>query len=156
NQACLSQWWDAPFKADSKQYPTAEHYMMAQKARLFGDEDAYAKTLLAKKPAEVKEIGRTVRNFEPGIWDANKYRIVVEGNYHKFNADKAIRDYLLATKQRVLVEASPVDKIWGIGLAADDERVHNPSAWQGENLLGYALMEVRDLLLKEQAGLQNN
>ena len=116
------------------------------------------------KDAEVKEInGKNVINFTVAVdtgygdkkttlwidaakWDAEKYRIVTEGSFEKFRQHPALGAFLLATGDQVLVEASPVDRIWGIGLAADDERAGNPLLWRGENLLGFALMEARDRL----------
>jgi ribA/ribD-fused uncharacterized protein len=73
---------------------------------------------------------------------------VVEGNLHKFSQDENLKEFLLNTNERILVEASPMDKIWGIGLAADHPNIENPILWKGENLLGFALMEVRDELRK--------
>lgn len=120
--------------------------MMAEKARLFGDDEALQRVLVAKTPAEAKKIGRLVKNFEPALWDENKYQSVVEGNLHKFSQHADLLTFLLNTGDRVLVEASPVDKIWGIGMAGDHKDVENPTRWKGENLLGYALMETRDKL----------
>ena len=150
-QSCLSQWWAAPFEVEGRVYATAEHWMMAQKALLFGDEDAFAKTLRSVNPGEVKEIGRSVRNFDAFKWEANKYRIVVEGNLHKFRTHETLEKYLTGTSGRVIVEASPVDTIWGVGLAADNDLIRDPNRWKGENLLGYALMEVRDKLNKDSS-----
>ncbi|MEO0340141.1 MAG: NADAR family protein, partial [Bacteroidota bacterium] len=89
-----------------------------------------------------------VRGFKPEVWDENKVEIVVEGNFHKFSQAPELKEFLLNTKDRILVEASPYDKIWGIGLNAQAEGIENPDTWKGQNLLGFALMEVRDQLLK--------
>jgi ribA/ribD-fused uncharacterized protein len=94
----------------------------------------------------VKALGRGVRGFEELIWRQHRVSIVVEGNYAKFSQSEPLRDFLIGTKHRVLVEASPVDKIWGIGLAGDDPRAENPLEWRGLNLLGFALMDVRERL----------
>ncbi|RZJ89518.1 MAG: NADAR family protein [Hymenobacter sp.] len=144
--ACFSQWWGAPFVVDTVRYNTTEHWMMAQKALLFNDLDIYQQVLLAKSPAEAKALGRQVRQFDNDVWNSQRSAIVVRGNLAKFQQHEDLREFLLHTKERVLVEASPVDRIWGIGLAADSERAENPKQWQGLNLLGFALMEVRDLL----------
>ncbi len=146
--ACFSQWWPAPFKVDGVIYPTAEHWMMAGKALLFGDEEAAARIREASSPKQVKEFGRQVRGFDDVRWSAVRRDIVTAGNLEKFRQNPALADFLLSTGTSVLVEASPVDRIWGIGLAADDERAANPLQWRGENLLGFALMEVRDRLAK--------
>jgi ribA/ribD-fused uncharacterized protein len=144
--ACFSQWWAAPFTVDGVRYNTTEHWMMAQKALLFGNEEIYQQILAAKSPAAAKALGRQVRNFDEAVWNANRSAIVVRGNLEKFQQHSDLQDFLLQTKDRVLVEASPVDSIWGIGLAADNARAENPRQWNGLNLLGFALMEVRDLL----------
>ena len=91
-------------------------------------------------------MGREVRGFDSATWDREKMRIVTEGSFYKFKQNAVLRDFLLSTGDDVLVEASPVDRIWGIGLAADDERAGNPLLWRGDNLLGFALMETREKL----------
>ncbi|MFJ4872436.1 NADAR family protein [Streptomyces sp. NPDC088757] len=144
--SCLSQWWPSPFTVDGVAYATAEHWMMAAKARLFGDADAERAALAARTPAEAKNAGRLVRDFDEAVWRRERFGIVVEGGVHKFSSDGALRAYLLGTGGRVLVEASPVDRIWGIGLAATDPGAHDPARWRGLNLLGFALMEARDRL----------
>lgn len=107
------------------------------------------KILAAKSPAEAKKLGRKVRNFDPKIWGENCFDIVCEGNYHKFSQHEDLKEFLLNTKDRVLVEASPVDNIWGIGMAQDHDHAENPRLWKGSNLLGFALMEVRNRLKKD-------
>ncbi|MEU2158585.1 NADAR family protein [Streptomyces sp. NPDC019396] len=144
--ACLSQWWPSPFTVDGIEYATAEHWMMAGKARLFGDTEAERQALEAPNPALAKKAGRQVRGYSEEIWERERFAIVVAGSVHKFSQDPRLRSYLLTTGDRVLVEASPMDRIWGIGLAADDERVHDPARWRGRNLLGFALMEARERL----------
>ncbi|MFG3036320.1 MULTISPECIES: NADAR family protein [unclassified Streptomyces] len=144
--SCLSQWWPAPFTVDGVAYATAEHWMMAAKARLFGDAEAERAALAAGTPAQAKAAGRLVRGFDDTVWERERFGIVVEGSVHKFASDPALTGFLLGTGNRVLVEASPVDRIWGIGLAADDPRAQDPARWRGLNLLGFALMEARDRL----------
>ncbi|MYS23103.1 hypothetical protein GA0115240_14756 [Streptomyces sp. DvalAA-14] len=146
---CLSQWWHAPFSVDGVRYATAEHWMMAGKARLFGDTDAERRVLAAGHPHAAKAAGRTVRGFDEAQWVRERFALVVEGSTHKFAAHPDLRAFLLGTGRRVLVEASPVDRIWGIGLAADDERAARPAAWRGLNLLGFALMEARERLIAD-------
>ncbi|MXM66999.1 DUF1768 domain-containing protein [Streptomyces sp. HUCO-GS316] len=141
--SCLSQWWPSPFAVGSVTYATAEHWMMAAKARLFEDAEAERRVLAAEHPAEAKKAGRLVRGFDEAIWERERFGIVAEGNMRKFASDPALRAFLLGTGERVLVEASPVDRVWGIGLAADDERATDPERWRGPNLLGFALMEAR-------------
>jgi len=145
-KTCLSQWWPSEFKEDGIIYKTAEHYMMAAKARLFGDNEIAKKIAVKESPKDVKDLGRQIKNFDPVIWDANKYRIVKQGNYLKFSQNELLKQFLIKTASKVLVEASPVDIIWGIGLTEDNSKALDPSEWRGENLLGFALMEVRDEL----------
>ena len=142
-KGCFSQWFKAPFDADGQRYATAEHFMMAEKARLFGDAATCDRIMACRTPAEAKKLGRAVQRFDDAVWEQARFDIVVRANEAKFSQNPAMRDYLLDTGGRVLVEASPVDRIWGIGLAAADEKALNPRTWRGLNLLGFALMEVR-------------
>lgn len=142
----LSQWWAVPFQVDGVTYPTAEHYMMAEKARIFGDAEALRQVLGTRDPAEAKRIGRSVRGYSDEIWVGRRVEVVVRGNLAKFRQGDEIRAYLLQTGDRILVEASPTDQVWGIGLDSVDRRVMDPRRWRGQNLLGFALMDVRDQL----------
>jgi ribA/ribD-fused uncharacterized protein len=143
---CFSQWYELPFTVDAIIYKTAEHWMMANKALLFEDLKAYEKIINAVKPGEVKELGRMIMGFDDMRWNEYRYKIVVTGNIHKFNQHPQFAEYLLNTGDRILVEASPVDRIWGIGMAQDNEEINDPNNWRGLNLLGFALMEVRNFL----------
>ncbi|MCL2914524.1 NADAR family protein [Shewanella corallii] len=150
-KSCFSQWYESKFEDGGNEFMTAEHYMMYHKAKLFGDSKACEKVLAASKPGEAKAVGREVLGFEQDLWDEKRFEIVVNANLAKFSQNSALRAFLLNTGSRVLVEASPVDKIWGIGLAQDNPLSENPNTWKGLNLLGFALMEVRELLAN-QAG----
>jgi len=145
-QSCLSQWWEQPFEVKGITYPTAEHWMMAGKARLFKDQEIWEQILVTKHPHQAKKLGRKVRNFDQETWQANRYQIVLDGNLAKFGQSEALKTYLLNTKDTIMVEASPYDKIWGIGLKRDNPKAQNMETWEGLNLLGFVLMEVRDLL----------
>lgn len=145
-RGCLSQWWPTPFCVEGLTFATAEHYMMWRKAMLFGDNAIAEQVLDAGHPHQVKGLGRRVRGFDEEVWAANRSGIVVAGNIAKFGQHDDLKAFLLRTGDRVLVEASPVDRVWGIGLAADDPRAEDPSQWPGLNLLGFALMEVRATL----------
>lgn len=146
SKTCFSQWWLSSFEVDKVIYKTAEHWMMAKKAELFKDHAILEKILQAKSPAEAKKFGREVKNYNETLWLAARFGIVKEGNYHKFSQNPELKTFLLNTKERVIVEASPVDAIWGIGMAGDHKDILNPEKWRGLNLLGFALMEVRDEL----------
>ena len=137
------QWTPSPFTIDGDTYSCAEQFMMAEKARLFGDEHTRAKILATDSPRDHKALGRQVRNFVSETWDRECLAIVVRGNHAKFSQNPAMLAALLATGDKLLVEASPLDKIWGVGLRADDPKIHDPSQWRGKNLLGEALMQVR-------------
>lgn len=143
SKACFSQWFPSPFAVDGVRYATAEHWMMAGKARLFGDAAALAQVLSNDDPAAAKKAGRGVRGYDDARWQARRFELVVAGNRAKFSQDPALGAFLLSTGDQVLVEASPDDAIWGIGLAAGDPRAHDPAQWAGRNLLGFALMQVR-------------
>ena len=142
----FSQWWEAPFVVDGVRYPTAEHYMMAEKARLFGDEAMGARIIEAATPAAAKALGREVAGFDQAVWAAHRFDIVVAGSVAKFGQDRALRAYLAATGDKVLVEAAPRDTIWGIGLGRDNPKAADPRTWRGLNLLGFALMKARAIL----------
>lgn len=149
-QECFSQWYASSFEIAGIHYPSSEHYMMAEKARLFGDEDNRRRALEAGSPGAAKAAGREVRGFREDVWARHRFEIVVRGNLAKFTQNPALKAYLVGTRTRVLVEASPTDRIWGIGLEASDPRAENPLEWRGLNLLGFALMEVRATLSAEE------
>jgi ribA/ribD-fused uncharacterized protein len=142
--SCFSQWYAASFCVDGQQYATAEHFMMAEKAALFGDFQARELVLKASEPGAAKAIGRTVKGFDNAVWVERRFEIVVRANSAKFAQNPELAEFLQGTGSRILVEASPLDTIWGIGLASDDERTKDPNSWLGLNLLGFALMHVRD------------
>lgn len=141
--SCLSQWFPAPFEVDGQLYATAEHFMMAEKARLFGDLEMRSRILAATHPNQAKSLGRQVNGFDEAIWNANSWDIVVRANLAKFRQNPPLQEFLRQSGARVLVEASPLDRLWGIGLHRDDPRAQDPRQWEGENRLGFALMEVR-------------
>ncbi len=148
--ACCSQWFPAEFVIDGIKYPTAEHYMMAEKARLFGDQDMLKNILECKTPKDAKEFGRKVLNFDTAIWEKHCIEIVVTANLAKFSANHGFADWLITTAPKVMVEASMWDKIWGIGMVSSAPSARDPKHWRGRNLLGFALMEVRDKLAEDK------
>jgi len=150
-RGCLSQWWPAPFTVDGIVFATAEHYMMWRKAMLFGDEKIAAQIVEVPHPSQAKALGRQARGFDEATWAAHRSEIVVAGSVAKFGQDPRLREFLLATGDRVLVEASPRDRVWGIGLGAANERAEDPRQWRGLNLLGFALMRARAALRDDGA-----
>ncbi len=147
-KTCLSQWWKADFSIDMDEYCCMEQYMMAEKARLFEDHEVLKEILKSHHPKQIKELGRKVKNFDEDVWKKRRYSIILNGNFAKFLQNEDLKQFLMNTKNRVLVEASPYDKIWGIGMSVDNKSIENPLEWKGQNLLGFALMEVRDELIR--------
>lgn len=148
-KACFSQWFPFEFQENGNIYKTAEHYMMAGKAKLFNDHEILKQILKTETPNQAKSLGRKVRNFDPEIWNEHKYEIVKQGNRLKFSQNEKFKEFLLSTDDKILVEASPYDKIWGIGMLESDENIINPLLWNGENLLGFALVDIRDELREQ-------
>lgn len=147
DKSCFSQWYPSPFTVDGITYMTAEHWMMAGKALLFNDKEIFDQVIKASSPGLAKELGRQVRGFDPTTWQEKAYALVCEGNRHKFSSSELLKTFLLRTGNSILVEASPSDPVWGIGMAQDNPSATNPQEWKGTNWLGFALMEVRDILL---------
>lgn len=141
-----SQWFRSSFTINGVRFSSCEQYMMYRKALLFGDEDIANRILETEIPAAQKELGKLVKGFDRAIWDQNCFSIVYEGNLAKFTQNPELKEELLATGDKVIVEASPVDFIWGIKRAEADEESEYPSQWRGLNLLGFAIMTVRNEL----------
>ena len=123
--------------------------MMASKARLFGDDTALSAILATKDPREQKRLGRHVRLFDPELWRSECEHIVLHGNLVKFSQNEEMRLTLIQTGDRRLAEASPHDTLWGIGLSAGDPRASSPDSWCGQNLLGQALENAREILRRD-------
>ncbi|ANF97356.1 NADAR family protein [Paenibacillus bovis] len=149
SESPFSQWYPAVFVVGEYTFDSAEQYMMYGKAMLFGDKEIADKIRSAKHPRQQKQLGRQVQHFDKKVWDEHARQIVYEGNHAKFTQNKELLEALLATKGTTLVEASPTDRIWGIGLAEEDPRVHNRSTWRGTNWLGEVLTELREQLLSD-------
>lgn len=141
---CLSQWWKCTFMENQILFCCAEQYMMYKKAMLFKDFEYAQKILFSKDPKKMKEYGRVVRGFDENIWNEEKCNIVLRGNILKFSQNEELYRFLIGTKNKILVETSPYDKIWGIGMRKSEEGIFEPSKWKGLNLLGFILMDVRN------------
>ncbi|SFT44565.1 hypothetical protein SAMN05216474_0610 [Lishizhenia tianjinensis] len=146
SSSCFSQWWKCSFTHENQLFTSTEQWMMYHKSLLFKDEEIAQKIQQSKSPGEAKDLGRQVRGFDIYTWEEKRFDIVVQGNLLKFSQNEDLKTFLLNTPNRVLVEASPVDEIWGIGLTKDSEKAQNPHTWRGLNLLGFALMETRRIL----------
>ena len=142
-EMCLSQWYPCEFEVEGIKYTSAEQYMMAEKARLFDDEEIRAQILKTSDPAICKKLGRKVRNFNQEKWNKNRENIARKGNFYKFSQNAKLREFLLSTGDKILVEASPRDRIWGIGMGKSNPDALDPAKWRGRNLLGFSIMSVR-------------
>lgn len=149
-----SQWtickFDAPFRDEIISFNSAEQYMMAQKALLFNDLESVDKILKEKRPDVQKQIGRKVKNFDPSTYYEHGVKHVIAGNIFKFTQDKFLLRCILNTGEKIFVEGSPTDCIWGVGLRYDDPKILDSNNWRGHNLLGNALVEVRNHIRKMQ------
>ena len=139
----FGQWSRCKFEVDGHTYNCCEQYMMAEKARLFNDEESLKKIMASTNPKEQKALGRKVKNFDYEKWNEEKTKIVYKGNYHRFNQNEEDLKLLFETDGTTLVEASPYDKIWGIGMKENDPRALDRDQWIGQNLLGETLTKVR-------------
>lgn len=142
----FSQWHTARFTIDGIEFNCAEQYMMFMKAKLFNDEEIMTKILKQKSPMQHKALGRMVKGFKNDIWEKECIDIVYRGNLAKFTQNPELLEALLRTKGTTLVEASPLDKIWGVGLAEDNPKIKHRQNWKGKNLLGEILTRIRDEL----------
>lgn len=147
----FSQWYRCSFVVDGQAFNCAEQYMMYGKAMLFADPDVAAEILAADHPRQHKALGRKVKGYDEHTWRKNRERIVKDGNRAKFTQNAELGQLLAATAGTELVEASPYDKIWGIGLAESDPRAQDPKQWKGQNLLGKVLTELREELKSKAA-----
>lgn len=149
-KACLSQWFPCFFVVDGQYYNCTEQYMMAEKARIFSDEEIRQQILAEYSQLAMKKLGRKVRNYDDVTWKEKRFDVVVKGNIAKFSQNEKLQNFLLSTGDKILVEASPKDTVWGIGLDESSPEAIQPSKWKGDNLLGFALMEVRDILYEKK------
>jgi len=141
----LAQWNMLPFAdKDDIRYNCAEQYMMAKKALLFNDHETYELIMQADHPREQQRLGRLVKNFNLKVWEANDQLIVYQGNIYKFEQNQELLDILLQTRGTILVEASPNDTEWGVGLSENKPDIMFIDKWKGKNKLGYTLTALRD------------
>ena len=146
DEGCFSQWQISHFSFRGIQYSSAEQFMMAHKAIAFNDRETLKEIMNESHPRKIKKLGRQIVNFNSDTWDKYKYCVALIGNYCKFDQNEKMKQILINTGDNIIVEASPYDKIWGVGLDENDSRIMNPLYWEGENLLGFVLMKVRDYI----------
>ena len=142
----FSQWYPSVFMINGIQYGCAEQYMMCGKARLFGDEEALAEIMASDDPKTQKRIGRRVKGFDVAQWEAVARDVVREANLAKFSQNPRLYQYIMDSGDRTIVEASPEDRVWGIGRGAWEPNNEDESTWNGTNWLGEVLMQVREQL----------
>ncbi len=152
NSNPFSQWYMADFTVERLTFKCAEQYMMYHKALLFADREIAEAVLQTKVPSKHKALGRKVQGFDAQKWQLFREGIVYMGNYYKFTQNPELKKALLATGSALLVEASPTDRIWGVGLAEDDPKIQDAKNWRGLNLLGMALSRVRETVRWEEDG----
>lgn len=143
----FSQWLKCKFEINDIPFNSAEQYMMAEKAKLFKDQRILNAIMKSTSSMEQKSLGRQVRGFNVEKWQQRMKKVVYDGNYAKFSQNDDLKEVLFLTKGTTLVEASPTDTIWGIGLSEGDKRSLSRSTWLGKNLLGEILTEVREDLM---------
>lgn len=150
DRSCLSQWFPSSFMINGVKYTTAEHFMMAEKARLF-DMSLVDDIIHAPHPKDAKALGRCVANFDSNVWDQCSFDIVTRGSVAKFSQNENLKEYLLSVEESIFVEAAPTDKVWGIGLNRMDRDAKNPVKWKGENKLGFALTVARKEIIHKMS-----
>ena len=143
----FSQWYKSDFAVEGVVYTSCEQFMMHKKALFFLDEEIAEKIMQTNDPKKQKALGRSVRGFKADEWSSVALSYVIEGNFAKFSQNEKLKQSLIATGSRILVEASPHDRIWGVGRSEDDVDIETPMLWNGTNLLGFALVTVRNMLI---------
>lgn len=147
NRTPFSNWYPSVFTVDGTTFTRGEQYMMYMKAVVFGDMSTADLIMLTDDPQTQKNLGRQVRNYDDAVWSKVRFGIMVDGLYCKFSQNPKLKEALLATVGTRMVEASPFDRIWGIGLTASDPLAQNEETWLGLNLMGKVLDELRDMLV---------
>jgi hypothetical protein len=142
----LSQWHMRNFTREGIVFNCCEQFMMYSKAKLFDDKDSMKLIMESDDPYYHKKIGRQVKNYNDDIWKNVSRYVVFVGNLAKFSQNKDLKDKLLSTGKKILVEASPYDKLWGVGLDSWNDNILDEKLWQGQNWLGKELRIVREQL----------
>lgn len=148
----FSQWYKSPMydPETGLTFNCAEQYMMYGKARLFGDEDAMNDIMVTDSPKEQQTIGRRVKNFDPAVWDEACIDIVTRGNYLKFSQNPELLAELMKYTDHTFVEASPIDRIWGIGLDENNPDALDTEKWRGKNYLGQCINNAMERIINDQ------
>ena len=145
----LSNWYMSDFVADNIKFTSMEQYMMYKKAQLFNDTEIMQEILSTDNVGKIKMLGRSVKNYDEVMWNGVRQIVVYEGLYAKFSQNESLHEKLLATENDILAECAVSDCIWGIGLAMNDDKRLSTEEWRGQNLLGFAIMQIREKLSKQ-------
>ena len=148
----LSNWYPSPFDLDGIRFSSAEQYIMYSKCRIFGDEASARAVLATDDPAGQQAIGKGAAGFIGAVWAGARQMVAFRGLMEKFRQNEELKRKLLDTGDAVLVECAGSDAIWACGIRLNDERRFDASRWKGTNILGFALMEVRRSLKREEDG----
>lgn len=140
----FSNFYPCKFELEGKTWNCSEQYFMYHKALVFDDTETAEKILKTTEAADAKKLGRQVKNFDDKVWDIYKYHFMYKGVYAKFSQNKDLQEAMGKLHDKYFVEGSPIDGVWGVKLDWRDERIQDPAEWNGQNLLGKVLNEVRD------------
>lgn len=143
----LSNWYLSKFTVDGIVFSSVEQYMMYNKAIVFNDLDTAQEIMNTDDVSVIKKLGRSVQGYDDTVWSNVRYNIVLKGVYHKFTQNEVLYSRLIATRGKILAECAVHDRVWGIGLSMKDHNRYSLSKWRGQNLLGGALMQVRENLI---------
>ena len=146
----LSNWYISPFDLDGQHFTSVEQYIMYRKCMAFGDTVSAAAVLQTSDTARQQGIGRQAAGYIDSVWAGKRQMIVVRGLLAKFSQNEELKQKLLHTDDAILVECAGSDKIWACGIRLNDDRRRDAANWTGMNILGFALMEVRDMLRKKE------
>lgn len=148
NDKILTNFSSCTFWVDDQIFNSSEQYFMYQKAIHFKDHETAKLILKATNPAEAKRLGRQVKNYNDKSWNAIRDFVMCHGLYNKFTQSKPHKEYLMRDEfyGKLFVEASPIDRIWGVGMDIDNPDIDDESKWLGENALGQLLTSIRNLL----------
>lgn len=146
--SAFNMWYEAPFKVGELEYRTVRQYFLAEKAKTFGDEETRMRIIESDDSEEMESLAASVKGFDANVWEEVKYAVMLVGNYHKFWNNNDLKKMLMDSGNSVIVYTDRDDLLWGIGMDTSDTRAYTPELWQGRNLLGFAMMELRDHLNK--------
>ena len=148
----LSNFYPCKFVLDDEIWISSEQYFMASKAQCFFDEESYLQIRKTTTPEEAKKLGRKVKGFNDSVWNMVKYHVMKDAVYAKFSQNEDLKKFLLSPEfeEKYFVEGSPFDGVWGVKIDYRNPDIDNPENWNGENLLGKVLNEIREKLKEDE------